>query len=282
MKHRALNAAILVLVFAVVAAAQSTELEQAIEQLRLEAEQGDASAQIFLGGMYYNEGVPQDYQEELKRDRRAAEQGDAKAQSFLNFMYCWGEGVRQDYQEALKWYRPAAEQGEASAQYTLGFMYASGQGLPQDYQEAVKWYRLAAEQGVASAQYNLGVMYDNGEGAPQDYVQAHKWINLAASRRTLEKENDLDYRSARDEVAEKMTASQVAEAQRLARGVATEDLGATEVRWFGAGNVLRSGMAPYFDVFGVTWRRAAGVCPIGVFPGGAAARADEEKEEETG
>ena len=29
-------------------------------------------------------------------------------------------------------------------------------------------------------------------------------------------------------------------------GMATEDLGATEVRW-GAGNILRSGMAPYFD-----------------------------------
>ena len=49
MKHRApvLNAAILVLVFAVAVAAQSTE----IEQLRLAAEQGDASAQFNLGVM---------------------------------------------------------------------------------------------------------------------------------------------------------------------------------------------------------------------------------------
>ena len=50
MKHRApvLNAAILVLVFAAAVAAQSTE----IEQLRLAAEQGDASAQYNLGFMY--------------------------------------------------------------------------------------------------------------------------------------------------------------------------------------------------------------------------------------
>ena len=52
MKHRApvLNAAILVLVFAVAVAAQSTE----IEQLRLAAEQGDAS-DLNLGFMYATE-----------------------------------------------------------------------------------------------------------------------------------------------------------------------------------------------------------------------------------
>ena len=57
-------------------------------------------------------------------------------------------------------------------------------------------------------------MYNNGEGVPQDYVQAHKWVNLAASRTTERAE---DYRLTRDKLAEKMTASQVAEAQRLAR-----------------------------------------------------------------
>ena len=59
-------------------------------------------------------------------------------------------------------------------------------------------------------------MYNNGEGLPQDYVQAHKWVNLAASVSTGEvAENS---RLLRDQLAEKMTASQVAEAQRLARG----------------------------------------------------------------
>ena len=214
MKHRApvLNAAILVLVFATAVAAQSTE----IKQLRLAAEQGHASAQSNLGVMYANgEGVPQDDQEAVKWYRLAAEQGGASAQFNLGNRYANGQGVPQDYQEAVKWYRLAAEQGDAYAQHDLGVMYANGQGVPQDYQEAVKWYRLAAEQGDASAQYNLGIRYANGEGVPQDYVQAHKWLNLAASRTTPEKAED--NRSVRDKVAEKMTASQVAEAQRLAR-----------------------------------------------------------------
>ena len=81
--------------------------------------------------------------------------------------------------------------------------------------EEIKQLRRAAEQGDASAQYNLGVMYDTGQGVPQDYVQAHKWINLATSRTTPREAEE--YRSARDSLAERMTASQIAEAQRLAR-----------------------------------------------------------------
>ena len=77
------------------------------------------------------------------------------------------------------------------------------------------WYRKAAEQGYAIAQFNLGFSYDKGKGVPQDYVQAHKWVNVAASRTTGEvAENS---RLLRDQLAEKMTASQIAEAQRLAR-----------------------------------------------------------------
>ena len=65
MKHRALvlNAAILVLGFAVAVVAQSTE----IEQLRLAAEQGEAEAQFNLWVRYYSgQGVPQDYQEAVR------------------------------------------------------------------------------------------------------------------------------------------------------------------------------------------------------------------------
>ena len=75
--------------------------------------------------------------------------------------------------------------------------------------------RRRAEQGEAGAQYSLGALYHSGEGVPQDYIQAHEWINLAASRTTDKAEN---YRLTRDALADvKMTASQVAEAQRLAR-----------------------------------------------------------------
>jgi TPR repeat protein len=56
----------------------------------------------------------------------------------------------------------------------------------------------------------LAVMYDAGKGVPQDLVKAHMWSNLAGSK--LE-----DARKFRDLIAEKLTAQQIAEAQKLAR-----------------------------------------------------------------
>ena len=80
------------------------------------------------------------------------------------------------------------------------------------------WYRKAAEQGDAPAQLNLGVMYDTAQGVPQDHVQAHKWYNLAAARFTAsETANREKAVRNRDRLAAKMTAAQIAEAQRLAR-----------------------------------------------------------------
>ncbi len=111
----------------------------------------------------------------------------------------------------MRWYRLAAEQGDAGGQGALGNMHRYGQGVPQDYVEAVRWYRLAAEQGDAIGKGALGFMYENGQGVPQDYVLAHMWFNLGAAQ-------GLSYfADERDDVAKKMTADQIAQAQQLAR-----------------------------------------------------------------
>ena len=178
---------------------------------------GNVLVQSKLGWIYAEgEGVAQDYAAAVKWYRLAAEQGFVTAQFNLGVMYRNGDGVLQDYTEAVKWYRKAAEQGHADAQFRLGEMYRHGEGVPQDYNEALKWYRKAAEQGDAAARINLGFMYGKGQGVPQDYVQAHKWYNIAASRLPSGEDRDLAVKN-RDIVAPKMTAAQIAEAQRLAR-----------------------------------------------------------------
>jgi len=94
--------------------------------------------------------------------RIKAEQGDATAQFNLGFMYCDGEGVPQDYKEAVKWYRMAAEQGNATAQNNLGFMYCKGQGVPQNFVEAYAWFNLAAAQGEEeNFKYNRDTLIKN-------------------------------------------------------------------------------------------------------------------------
>jgi TPR repeat protein len=130
-------------------------------------------------------------------------------------MYVSGRGVPQDDAEAARWYRKAAEQGNAAAQFLVGLSYSSGEGVPQDYAEAVRWFRKAADHGNASAQFSLGVMYSKGQGVPQDYAEAHMWFNLAASRASGDDQKK--FSDARELVAKKMTAEQIAGAQRRAR-----------------------------------------------------------------
>ena len=52
--------------------------------------------------------------------RRQAEQGDAEAQIDLGLRYANGEGVPQDDAEAVRWFRLAAEQENADAQDLRG------------------------------------------------------------------------------------------------------------------------------------------------------------------
>jgi len=56
-----------------------------------------------------------DYATALREWTPLAEQGNASAQSFVGEMYRRGEGVPQDYKTAVKWSKLAAEQGDASA-----------------------------------------------------------------------------------------------------------------------------------------------------------------------
>ena len=55
--------------------------------------------------------------------RRAAEQGLATAQYNLGGMYDLGRGVSQDGEQAAKWYIKAADRGHVKAQYRLAVMF---------------------------------------------------------------------------------------------------------------------------------------------------------------
>jgi len=158
-----------------------------------------------------------DYETAVKEFTALAKDGNASAQYNLGQFYRRGLGVTKDYGEAAMWYLRAAEQGHNKAQYNLGKMYRRGHGVSQDDAEAVKWYRRAAEQGVAFAQFDLGWMYRNGEGVVQDYVQAHMWWNIARSNGLAVNGEFLNL------LEKKMTSSQIAEAQKLARECVAKD-----------------------------------------------------------
>ncbi len=80
-----------------------------------------------------------------------------------------------------------------------------------DYTTALREFRVLAEQGNPVAQFDLGIMYEIGQGVPTDLVQAYMWFSLAAAQ------GHVVVGVIRDEVAERMTPAQIAEAQKLAR-----------------------------------------------------------------
>jgi len=81
--------------------------------------------------------------------------------------------------------------------------------------------RFAGAEGqTAEACFDLGVAYSCGTGGlPVDLIEAHKWFNLAALKGSEEGQ------AMRAEVAEEMSAREIAEAQRQARAlIATTQL----------------------------------------------------------
>jgi TPR repeat protein len=119
--------------------------------------------------------------ESFDKIRMQAENGDASAQFKLGIMYYNGRETSQDYKEALKWFQNAAEQGLPEAQHNIGVMYYEGKGVAQNYTEAMKWFSKAARQNNPKAQYNLGIIYASGAGIPQDNIKAYAWMSLAYS-----------------------------------------------------------------------------------------------------
>ena len=161
-------------------AAKNGQFELAYKLFLPLAEQGNSSAQNFVGYMFQRgDGVERNDVQAAKWWRLAAEKGLADAQNNLGLIYAEGRGVTQNDVESAKWYRLAAEQGYALAQSNLGAIYGQGLGVKQDWNESTKWYRLAAEQGDPLGQSNLGVAYANAQGVQRDFVLAYAWYTLA-------------------------------------------------------------------------------------------------------
>jgi S1-C subfamily serine protease len=173
----------------------------------MDADSGLTEGEIAI----FEENAKSAHIEGIRWITKAAQQGHARAQNNLGYRYSRGRGVAQDYAEAARWYRLAAEQGDADSQSELGFLLYVGKGVLQDRQEAARWFHMAAASEEPYAQFSLGSMYAHGRGVTQDYVQAHMWFNLAAARGYEKAEEQ------RDILSRRMSAAQLAEAQRLAR-----------------------------------------------------------------
>lgn len=157
--------------------------ETALSIFRPLAEQGNATAQGWLGTMYlWAFGVPENYGQALKWSRLGAAQDEVYSIYWMGIMQKYGFGMKPDDEAAQPYFDRLlvkAEQNDADAQNIVGQMYHDGDGVAQDYAEAKRWYELASEQGNPYASLNLGYMYEWGYGVPGDFDVAARWYGLA-------------------------------------------------------------------------------------------------------
>ena len=81
--------------------------------------------------------------------------------------------------------------------------------------EAAEAAGMIPAQASGEAYYELGMMYASGRAVQTDLVAAHKWFNIAVARGVAR-----GYRPAverRAELAQEMSAAEIAAAQREAR-----------------------------------------------------------------
>lgn len=151
----------------------ATQFALSLVSMKSKADQGDPSAQEYLGSLYMrgNRFVEKNsekamawYSKAAKAYETLAQLGDVKAQYKLGWLLHKGYGVTRNDAEAQRWFCMAAEgflrlatYGNAEAQFYLGSMYAAGHGVEQNYSEALKWTRTAHTQGDPAARLVLSI-----------------------------------------------------------------------------------------------------------------------------
>ena len=103
-------------------------------------------------------------------------------------------------------------QGDAYAQLTSACVRQGrvASGSPRAVQGGTR-----SGSGNASAQFNLGLSYRDGRGLPQNDSEALRWLTVALRRLSgVDRKKCVE---VRDALAKKLSPSQVAEANKLAR-----------------------------------------------------------------
>lgn len=179
------------------------------------AEAGDVAAQFELGTRYA-EGAAggRNYELAAQWYDRAAQQGHAVAQYRLASLYEKGLGVDKSLQRAKDLYERAAENGNVRAMHNLGVLAAEGDDGKPNYTSAALWFGKAAEYGIRDSQFNLAVLLARGLGVPKDLVKSYTWFAIVAAA------GDADAARKRDEVAARLTASELAAANAVAAAFA--------------------------------------------------------------
>lgn len=130
----------------------------------------------------YDDTLPLVERDDAVEDLRTwAEDGDATAQYFLGKLYRDGGLLIPNSELAWDWFYKAARQDVMVAQYALGKLFLSDDLLVRNPKLGMEWLEYAAQNGSQYAAYRVGKEYLKGEIVKKDMAKALKYLTSAAN-----------------------------------------------------------------------------------------------------
>ena len=117
-----------------------------------------------------NAWLAYDYSTALRGFLPLGEQGDVTAQKFLGGMYEKGQGTAPDPVQAARWYRLAANRGDPQSQISLGLLYMQGLGVRQDNVQAYMWWMIAGAHDPADMKLVHGFLAMTARAMTADQI----------------------------------------------------------------------------------------------------------------
>jgi uncharacterized protein len=203
-------------------AAQAGNYPSALQEWLPLADEGDATAQFYVGRLYAIgvANLPPDCEKGVDYLKKAADQGHSKAKEYLDRI----KNVDQPSPEvACEFEKRGLERAVVDLFNWISTSLFPASTKASEYD--LDGLRMMAEMFQVPDFYNeLGKRYAVGKEVMQDYVKAHCWFNLASAQGHPEAAKN------RDDLANRMTAADVSTAQQLAR----ESLGNGQLKCGGA------------------------------------------------
>lgn len=92
--------------------------------------------------------LAKDFQQSFNKYMVLANEGNATAQAWIGHFYHNGQGVSQDDKESARWYKLSAIQGLKESQFIISNYYMVGVGLEKNPAKSLLWIYFAKENGV--------------------------------------------------------------------------------------------------------------------------------------
>nr|WP_325195094.1 MobP3 family relaxase [uncultured Oscillibacter sp.] len=159
------------------------ERDDAVENMRKLAENGDVHAQYFMGKLYLDGSlVIPDSEAAMNWLHKASTSGYAPAQYALGKLLLSDDASVHDSELGIQWLEHAAYNGNHYASYRLGKEYLKGEMVRRDTRKAMDHIYTSARAGNPHAQYLLGKLLLQGKVIDRDKEEGIQWLTQAAEQ----------------------------------------------------------------------------------------------------